>query len=103
MDYSKSGKYTKEEWEKKEHLNYEITHEIATKLGMFKDFVTSYSNPRSGKILVEFKGEKFEIEITPDNDFMNGRSFSDFSSYMSNIGFFNPKTNGFREETEVVE
>lgn len=98
MDYSRSVKYTKEEWKKKESLNYEITNEIATKLGMLKNFNTAYSNPRCGKILVEFKGEKFIVDITPENDFMNQKSFADFSRYLSNLGFFKPKTNGFFEE-----
>lgn len=73
-----SKNYTKEEWEKLEAKNYNTTIEISNMLGKMKGFITAYSNPRSGKILLQHEGNFFKLDLTPVEKVDENECFKDF-------------------------
>lgn len=48
--------------------NYDITNKLYEILNNVKNFEVAMSNPRGGKIIVEFNGVRFNLQITPIAD-----------------------------------
>lgn len=65
MNIKESRKYTQKEWEELQSKNYEATIKISNFLGKLKGFTTAYSNPRSGKILLNYEGQSFQVDLMP--------------------------------------
>lgn len=44
---------------------YDLVHDMATRLNALKGYETGYANPRKGKLIVNYNGQNYLVEVEP--------------------------------------
>ena len=58
-------RFTDEELEKMQNMNYGFVTNTSTHLNHLKGYEVGYSNPRKGVMIVNFNGQNYLVDIEP--------------------------------------
>lgn len=62
---TREDRYTAEELKVAQSQNYDLVHDMATKLNNMKGYEVGYANPAKGVMIVNFNGQNFLVDIEP--------------------------------------
>lgn len=62
---TREDRYTAEELKVAQSQNYDLVHDMATKLNNMKGYEVGYANPKKGIMIVNFNGQNFLVDIEP--------------------------------------
>ena len=61
----RENRFNSEDLEKARKKNYEIVTDMAVKLNNLKGYTTAYTNPQKGKMIVDFNGQLYIMDLEP--------------------------------------
>lgn len=62
---TRENRFTPEELKVAQSQNYNLVHDMAAKLNSHKGYEVGYGNPRKGKMIVNYNGQNFLVDIEP--------------------------------------
>ena len=62
---TRTDRFTPEELKAAQSKNYDLVHDMATKLNNMKGYEAGYANPRKGVMIVNYNGQNFLVDIEP--------------------------------------
>ena len=62
---TREDRFTEEELKEMQSKNYDLVHDMATKLNSHKGYEVGYANPRKGKMIINYNGQNFLVDIEP--------------------------------------
>lgn len=62
---TRTDRFTPEELKTAESQNYDLVHDMATKLNSHKGYEVGYANPKKGIMIVNYNGQNFLVDIEP--------------------------------------
>lgn len=68
----RDDRFSPEELEKARALNYDLVTDMAAKLDNLKGYDAAFMNPRKGKMIVNFNGQNYIVDVEPINTRGNG-------------------------------
>lgn len=61
----RENRFNSEDLEKARKKNYKIVTDMAVKLNNLKGYTTAYTNPQKGKMIVDFNGQLYIMDLEP--------------------------------------
>lgn len=61
----RENRFSPEGLEDFRHKNYNLVTDMAQKLNTLKGYDTAYTNPQKGKMIVDFNGQLYMVDIEP--------------------------------------
>ena len=65
MENFKKFGVSPEEFRDMEAKNYDLVNDMASKLNNLKGYNVGYSNPKKGKMIINYNGENYLVDIEP--------------------------------------
>lgn len=62
---TREDRFTEEELKEMQSKNYDLVHDMATKLNSHKGYEVGYANPKRGIMIVNYNGQNFLVDIEP--------------------------------------
>lgn len=62
---TRTNGFTPEELKAAQSKNYDLVHDMATKLNNMKGYEAGYANPANGIMIVNYNGQNFLVDIEP--------------------------------------
>lgn len=61
----RENRFSSEELKESRNKNYNLITDMSQKLNTLKGYNTAYTNPEKGKMIVDFNGQLFLVDVEP--------------------------------------